>query len=341
MLAELAPGTGQVLLDQVEREGIVAGGHRRVGGEDGRLAHLFERVVEARAVLDELADALQHDERRVPFVEVPDGRLDAHRPQHAHAADAEDDLLLDAGFAVAAVEPGRQLAVPRRVLVEVGVEQVELHVADADPPDRRQHRAIAERHRGDARLAVGGDGGFDRGVGPVDALVVFLLPAVVGDALVEVSLRVHEADADQRQAQVAGLLAVVAGQHAEAAGVDRQRLVQRELGREVGNRPRVARPPAHRATTSVADLRVASRPAIDRVVQLQEDRVVGGLLQDVGAEHPQHPRRVVRRGPPHRQVEAAEQGTRFGMPAPPHVGGEFAEAVDAAGKRGGEAFHET
>ena len=52
----------------------------------------------------------------------------------------------------------------------------------------------------------------------------------------EVALRIHEADADERHAEVAGFLAVIAGEHAEAAGVDRQRLVQRELGGEIGDR---------------------------------------------------------------------------------------------------------
>ena len=44
-------------------------------------------------------------------------------------------------------------------------------------------------------------------------------------------------------AEVAGLLAVVAGQDAQAARVDRQRLVQAELGREVGDRPGQIREP--------------------------------------------------------------------------------------------------
>ena len=73
-----------------------------------------------------LADALQHDERRVAFVEVPDGRVEPERAQRPHAADAEDDLLLDARLAVAAVEARRELAIPRRVLLEIGVEQIEL-----------------------------------------------------------------------------------------------------------------------------------------------------------------------------------------------------------------------
>ena len=68
----------------------------------------------------------------------------------------------------------------------------------------------------------------------------------------EVPLGVHEPDADERHAQVARFLAVVARQDAEAAGVDGERLVERELGGEVRDRaalhvgvpvhpPRVAR----------------------------------------------------------------------------------------------------
>src|SRR5206468_11079970 len=56
------------------------------------------------------------------------------------------------------------------------------------------------------------------------------------DALAEVPLRVHEADADERQAEVARFLAVIAGEHAEAARVDRQRLVKRELRGEIRDR---------------------------------------------------------------------------------------------------------
>ena len=77
---------------------------------------------------------------------------------------------------------------------------------------------------------------LDRRVRPVEPLVALFLPAFGRHVLVEVALRIHEADADQRHAEVARFLAVIAGEHAEAAGVDRQRLVQRELGGEVRDR---------------------------------------------------------------------------------------------------------
>ena len=120
--------------------------------------------------------------------------------KRAHAADAEDDFLLDARLAIAAVEARRQLAIPRRVLGEIGVEQEQPHAPEPHAPHRGQHRAIAQRHRGDARPAVRRDRRLDRRVGPADALVALFLPAVVGHALAEIALRIHEADADEAAA---------------------------------------------------------------------------------------------------------------------------------------------
>ena len=105
----------------------------------------------SRPSRDVLVDALQDDESRVPFVQVPHGRCNPERAQRANAADAEDDLLLQTGFAIAAVETRREIAILRRVLLETRVEQVQVDAADPDFPDVGQHGAIAKRHRDDAR----------------------------------------------------------------------------------------------------------------------------------------------------------------------------------------------
>ena len=75
--------------------------------------------------------------------------------------------------------------------------------------------------------------------------------AVALERLLEVALPVEEADPDERDAQVGGRLEVVPGEDAEPARVDRERLGQPELRREVGDeeagvavRPL---PPGHRA----------------------------------------------------------------------------------------------
>ena len=65
--------------------------------------------------------------------------------------------------------------------------------------------------------------------------VVLLLPAVPGQGLAEVAVPVEQPDADQRDAEVAGRLEMVAGEDAEAAGVLGQGGRDAELGREVGD----------------------------------------------------------------------------------------------------------
>ncbi len=61
------------------------------------------------------------------------------------------------------------------------------------------------------------------------------LLAVSVDGLGEITLAVQHAHRHEGQAEVAGGLAVVAGQNAEAAGVNGQALVKTEFGAEIGD----------------------------------------------------------------------------------------------------------
>ena len=158
---------------------------------------------------------------------------------------------------------------------------------------------------------------------------MFLLPAVDRNPLVEIALRVHEADADQRHAEVAGFLAVIAGQHTQAAGVDRQRLVQRELGGKIGDDLAVERRAVLRPPRALGGARFVE--AGDRgVIQRQKLRVLRGLLQTRGIDGEQHPHRVVRRLSPQRVVEAAEDLPCGRRPAPPQIERELVQAMNAA-----------
>ena len=83
----------------------------------------------------------------------------------AHAADAEQHLLVQAVVGAAAVEPVGDLALLGCVLLHVGVEQQQRHAADLRPPDLGVQRAAlghvdADGHRravrlGDAASAAG------------------------------------------------------------------------------------------------------------------------------------------------------------------------------------------
>ena len=68
------------------------------------------------------------------------------------------------------------------------------------------------------------------------------LAAALVEPLPEVAAAVEQADADERDAELGRRLQVVAGEDAEPAGVDRQRLVDAELHAEVGDEHVVAAP---------------------------------------------------------------------------------------------------
>ena len=340
-IAEAAPGPGQVLLDEVEGERVVPGRHGRVRGEDGGLTHLLDRLGERKPLLDQFAHALQHDERGVPLVEVPDVRLDFHRPERAHTAQPQHDFLLDAVLLVPAVQPGRQLAVPGRVLREVGVEEVNANLPRLHHPDRREDSAIPERHGYHAGGPVGSQGGLDWRVEPIEPFVGFLLPPLGAQVLVEVPLRVHEPDAHERDTEVTGFLARVAREDAQAAGIERQRLVQGELGREVGHLLGPAPVPEPPHPPGVARRFRPVEAFHHLVVQGKERRVLGDLHEALGGNEPQHADGVVSGQPPERVVERAEDVASAIMPAPPEVGGQLFETVDACGQRRktGISFH--
>ena len=168
----------------------------------------------------------------MPLVQVVDVRLDPERSERPHAADAEQQLLADAVLAVAAVE---------RVGEPVDLEQVERNDADGG-------RNVLAPDRGLDRLAGEIDG--DRDVLAdepdrlrVDRLVFLGLTAGLVDPLAELTACVEQADADERDAELGRGLEVVAGEDAEAAGVDRQALVDAELHAEVGDEQVVVVPP--------------------------------------------------------------------------------------------------
>src|SRR4029450_2974903 len=64
------PAAGQMLFDEMKWKCVVAGGDWSVGGEYRRDANLLEGFVERRAMLDEIADALQDEKCRMAFVQV-------------------------------------------------------------------------------------------------------------------------------------------------------------------------------------------------------------------------------------------------------------------------------
>ncbi|GAA2779686.1 hypothetical protein GCM10019017_25690 [Streptomyces showdoensis] len=140
-------------------------------------------------------------------------------------------------LAAAAVEPVGDLAFAGGVLLDVGVEHEQRDPADLGHPQVGVQAAAAGQGEGDpGGVAVGLAQQGDGQLAGVEDGVVLLLPAVAGEGLAEVAVAVEQSDADERDAEVAGGLEVVAGEDAEAAGVLGQGGGDAELGREVRDR---------------------------------------------------------------------------------------------------------
>ena len=310
----------EVLLEQLAGEPIDAGRHRGVGGEEAAGAHRLDRLVEAQPPVDPFADPFEPEEAGVALVGVEHLRVDVEGPQRPNATDAEHDLLAQPVFLVAAVEAvgdGDRLG---RVRCDVGVEQVEPDPADVGTPDTGGDRDVGEV-----------DDHFDAGrVQPervgIDAFVAFALPAVAVEQLMEVALGVQQADADEGDAEVGRRLEMVAGEHAEAARVLRQRLGDAELGREVGDR----------LERGVAVGGAAGEPArpVERVIESLPGAVE--LLDELLVCCQRVP--AGRRGSPHEvdgvlarlaprsavrgSVETIEETGELSVPCPVEVGGQ-------------------
>jgi hypothetical protein len=322
-------------------EPVDAGGHGRVRGEDGRRADRLERGGEGQPLaLDELADALDGEEAGVALVAVVDlrGRPagDARvEPHGAHAAHAEQELLLEAVLGRAAVQAVGDLALALVVVRDVRVQQEQRHATDlSDPHLGAQHAAA-----GQGQLDAGGGAvrlaqERQRQVVRVDERVGLVLPALAGQRLLEVAGAVQQPDADDRHAEVGRGLQVVAGEDAEAARVLGQHVGDAVLGGEVGDRRRLVLGPL---VLEPLRLREVGREVGAEVGHAGDEvRVDGELLEPGAAERAEQGDRVAADGRPELRVEGLEQRARRLVPAPPEVGGELVERGKRVGQDGAD-----
>src|SRR5207248_1052693 len=125
--------------------------------------------------------------------------------------------------AVAAVEPVRDRTVALAVLRHVGVEEKEPHVADARLPYLHRELASGEGEL-DREVAAAFLHRVDRQIAELGIVIVGALAPLGIDRLDEVALAIEEAHRDERQLEIARRLAMISGEDAEAAGVERQAL---------------------------------------------------------------------------------------------------------------------
>jgi len=229
--------------------------------------------------------------------------------------------------AVAAIELVGDRPRPFGIAFDVRVEQMERYAPDLHAPGSHGNRnervgVVRELDRRLDRLRL------ERQPLRVVLRVELLLQVGVVQPLPEIALAIEQADADERDAEVRRGLEMVAGEHAETSGIDRQAPVEPELRREV-------RDPEPVVLAAALPPGVALRLGGDgRDDALQALQVVGGrglcelLVRELRDERG---RIVVERREP-LGIEILEEVARAGEPAEPEVGGDRAERLSHGGR---------
>ncbi len=324
-LVEADPALGgevrEVALHELDREAVDPGRNRRVGGEDAPGAHGLHRLGERQAMAHELPGPLQSEEPGVPLVGVEHLGIQAQRLQGAHTADAEEDLLADAVLGVAAVQAVRHQPAVRGVALHVAVQQVELHPPDVGSPDLGLQR-LAREVDGDPHAIAAGQ---RQRVG-IELGEALLLHPVDGEELAEVARAVEEPYADERDAEVARRLEVVAGEDTETAGVLREGLGDPELRGEVGDQPQ--RAGLHRLGPGLEPAgrgEVAVQAALGLVQVAQEPGVGAELFEAFRRHLAEQPHGIVGHRLPRLLVDPPEEVTGGLVPGPAQVHGQALE----------------
>ena len=316
---------GQVHLHHVPFEYIVPRGHRRVGGEHGARRHQLQGGIDIQPLLHAKPAALQDLESRMALVDVPYRGPQAQGPQRPHPAHAQHQFLLQAHLPVAAVQLMGDGAVPGAVLRQIGIQQVQGDMPRLHHPHPHLEYPPGKLDIQGEVLAAVGQRGYHRQVVGQRTGMTDLLVAMAVDGLGEVAHLVQQPNGHERQADIAGGLAVVAGQDAQAARVDRKALVQAELQAEVGDQ----------VFLGIEQLGELGTPPVFPVgvvggqhlaVVLQVGAILRGLVQARLGHPPQEQLGVVSAGVPQVAIEAMKQRANGAVPAVHQVIGHLLQA---------------
>ena len=247
------------------------------------------------------------------FVAVIDLRIHAEGAQGADAAETEEEFLLEAVLPAAAIELVGDLAVFGAVGLIIGIQQVQVGAADFDFPQAGAQVAAREGDLGGHPLAFGVKHRLGRDIQEVLRLIACLLVTLGGQHLGEVAITVQQADGDQVDIHVRGLLQVVTGQDTQAAGVDFQGSVKSVLHAEIGD-------------GGIGAFGLRGHVSIELVhdgVQLgKESLVLCQFVESLQANGIEDDLRVVAGLVPDLGVDGLEQGLGAVVPAPPEVFGK-------------------
>ena len=309
--AETARIVAQILGQQAFVEGIVSCGHGGMRGEQATGADELQGLVEIQMLhLYVLAQTLKAGKCGMAFVVMVDSGVETQQAQGPHAADTEQDLLLQTVLPVASVELMRHLTVFRQIGFEVGVEKVEVGTADGHFPDTGSHVTSRKGHVDGPPVVMLVQHRFGGNLQEVLGVVFCHLVALGGDTLGEVAIAVKQADRHHVHVHVRAFLQVVTCEDAEASGVYLEGSLQAVLHAEVCNGGLLALGLERHVTVELVHHRRKPR---------QERDVFRQFVISFEAYLVEYGHRIVTGGMPDIRVDGLEKQFGVFVPTPPEV----------------------
>ena len=237
--SELFAQRAQVLFHQFGVEPVVPGRHGCMRSKNYFSRYLAGRGVEVQSFFFHPAsDCFEHRKAAVSLIQVQNARRNAHGLQRAKASHAKQQFLANAHAAVPAIQARCQFAILGRVSLHIRIQQQQVAASNFEPPHLGLDAAAPRMNFHQDRLAVWSNGRLHGQMIDIGLQVLFPLPAALIQSLQKVALPVEQAHSNQRNVQIGCALDMVATQHAQSAGIDRQRFVQSKLGGEIRHGPR-------------------------------------------------------------------------------------------------------
>src|SRR5262245_40136255 len=178
---------------------------------------------------------------------------------------------------------------------------------------------------------MAGDHRLHRGGSIIESLITGFLTPLGSDALIKIALRVNEAHADQRQSEIGSLFAMISREDSKAAGIDRQRDMQPEFRRKIGDRVPghigmlFAEPGALRRQGFVKGHHYAVVMAQERGVRSRRLQLcLGDLLQEFYG--------IVMCQFPEGLIQMLKKPASVGLPTPPQVISQFGQTPYTGGR---------
>ena len=233
----------KISLHHVFGEMVMPCRHRRMCGKDGIDCNIFKRGCEIQTVIVHLlAYPFQHQECRVPFVDMPNGRFQSQHLQRTHTADTQYDLLFHTHDFVTTIQAVRDVSVMRTIVCQVSIQQVKHDMTYFGLPNLEIELASGQLHKS---VGFGSIGKFGRNDGQIFKMRIGVggdLVAFPVYGLMKIALTIEQTDADEWQAQIARCLAVIARQNAQAARIDRETFMKSEFGTKICDQVILAQP---------------------------------------------------------------------------------------------------